>query len=82
MLPPPETLLSQFAHRPVFTVCDPEDDRLSQSYWLCVPAADELDQDTEQVCNKFFWKCTCIFLSSFVFPAHINHLILSFIGFL
>lgn len=52
ILPPPESLLTQFAHRPVFSICEPDDDRLSQGYWLSVPASDETDQDTEQVtCN-------------------------------
>lgn len=49
LLPSSETLLTQFAHRPVFTICEADDDRLSLSYWLSVPTTDEADQDVEQV---------------------------------
>ncbi|KAK3914172.1 Protein virilizer-like protein [Frankliniella fusca] len=48
-LPPPESLLTQFSLRPVFTICESDDDRLSLGYWLSVPTSDEGDQDTEQV---------------------------------
>ena len=51
LLPPAETLLTQFAHRLVFTICEADDDRLSLGYWLSVPTSDEADQDVEQVRN-------------------------------
>ncbi|XP_063240539.1 protein virilizer isoform X2 [Bacillus rossius redtenbacheri] len=49
LLPPPETLLAQFAARPVFVVGEVDDERLSSTYWLAPPPVDEADQDMEQV---------------------------------
>lgn len=49
MLPAPETLLAQFAARPVFIVGDVDDERLSAAYWLSTPPPDDQDTDMDQV---------------------------------
>lgn len=48
LLPVPESLLTQFAGRAVFTTSDISDERLTSSYWLSVPT-DETDTDSENV---------------------------------
>lgn len=47
-LPAPETLLTQFAGRPVFTLTETAEERLTSTYWLSSPS-DEVDNDLENV---------------------------------
>ena len=47
--PPPEPLSQQFALRATYVVGDVEDDRLTTSYWLALPAGDESDQELDLV---------------------------------
>lgn len=49
LLPAPESLIAQFAARPVFIVGDVDDDRLSAAYWLATPPLDDQDTEMEQV---------------------------------
>ncbi|CAG9794117.1 unnamed protein product [Diatraea saccharalis] len=37
-LPPPETLVAQFSARIIYTIGEPNDERLTSSYWLNVPS--------------------------------------------
>lgn len=47
-LPPPESLLVQFAGRQIYTVTEVADERLTSTYWLSVPV-DEGDAYAEHV---------------------------------
>lgn len=55
LLPVPESLLTQFAGRSVFTTSDTSDERLSSSYWLSCPT-DETDVESENVTLKQTFK--------------------------
>ncbi|XP_023242093.1 protein virilizer homolog [Centruroides sculpturatus] len=48
-LPPAESQSAQFAVRPVYIVGEIDEERLSPSYWLAVPGAEETDQEVEQI---------------------------------
>lgn len=48
LLPPPETLLVQYAHRTIFSSADACDEHLTTQYWLAIPA-DEGETDLENV---------------------------------
>ncbi|XP_005092655.1 protein virilizer homolog [Aplysia californica] len=47
LLPVPALLTELFRQRPVYTVLEAEDERLSPSYWLANPALDEPDAEPE-----------------------------------
>lgn len=49
-LPTPEPLSNQFAMRITYMISDADDDRLTTSYWLALPAGDESDQELDLVC--------------------------------
>lgn len=51
ILPSPETLLVQYAHRTIFSSADACDERLTTRYWLATPA-DEADTDLENVSRR------------------------------
>lgn len=48
-LPPAESQSAQFAVRPVYIIGEIDEERLSPSYWLAVPGAEETDQEVEQI---------------------------------
>lgn len=48
LLPAPEPLLAQYAHRTIFSSADASDERLTTRYWLATPA-DEGEADLENV---------------------------------
>ncbi|XP_067142152.1 protein virilizer homolog isoform X2 [Centruroides vittatus] len=48
-LPPAESQSAQFAVRSVYIVGEIDEERLSPSYWLAVPGAEETDQEVEQI---------------------------------
>lgn len=47
-LPAPDSLLGQFTCRPVYTLVDISEDRLTTAYWLSAPP-DEGETDAEHV---------------------------------
>lgn len=50
-LPVPESLGNQYAMRNVFEMMvDDESERVIESFWPVLPAADETEQELEQVC--------------------------------
>ena len=49
VLPSPAPLINQFAMRATYVIGDVEDDRLTTSYWLALPAGDESDQELDLV---------------------------------
>lgn len=62
MLPPPESLLIQFAGRQVYSSADAMNDRLTSSYWLSLPTTDETDGDVENVRKYSKNYIFCIFI--------------------
>lgn len=57
MLPPPESLVAQFAARIIYAIGEASDERLTSSYWLNVPSAsgDDDVNDTELVSFFFLY---------------------------